>query len=63
MLLRSAEDRLILGVSGGLAERFGLDPVAVRIGWLVACLFTAGGRGDPVCGNGHAYSRGSERPH
>jgi phage shock protein C len=42
-LQRSAEDRLICGVSGGLAERFDLDPVAVRIGWLVACLLTAGG--------------------
>jgi len=42
-LQRSPEDRLIFGVSGGLAERLGVDPVAVRIGWLVACLFTAGG--------------------
>lgn len=42
-LERSAEDRLICGISGGIAERFDLDPVAVRMGWLVACFLTAGG--------------------
>ncbi len=42
-LVRSAEDRLICGISGGIAERFDLDPVAVRMGWLVACFLTAGG--------------------
>jgi phage shock protein C len=42
-LQRSSEDRLISGIAGGLAERFDLDPVAVRMGWLVACVLTAGG--------------------
>lgn len=51
-LQRSAEDRLVLGVSGGLAEHFGLDPVAVRIGWLVACLLTAGGAAVVYAGMG-----------
>ncbi|MDP6063505.1 MAG: PspC domain-containing protein [SAR202 cluster bacterium] len=50
-LQRSAEDRLILGVLGNLAERLGLDTVAVRIGWMVTCLLTAGSAAILYVGN------------
>jgi phage shock protein PspC (stress-responsive transcriptional regulator) len=39
-LTRSSTNRHIWGVSGGLAEYFGLDANLVRVGWLVATLFT-----------------------
>lgn len=35
-LLRSTDDRVIAGVSGGLARYFGVDPVIFRIGFAVA---------------------------
>lgn len=57
-LQRSAEDRLILGVSGNLAERLGLDTVAVRIGWMVACLLTAGSAAFLYVGMGMLISMG-----
>ena len=41
-LYRSNKDRMITGVSGGLAEYFDIDPVLVRIGWVVFC-FASGG--------------------
>lgn len=40
---RSADDRVIAGVAGGLGERFGIDPVLVRTGFVV--LATAAGAG------------------
>jgi phage shock protein PspC (stress-responsive transcriptional regulator) len=39
-LTRSSTDRHIWGVSGGIAEYFGLDPNLVRVGWVVMTLFT-----------------------
>ena len=41
-LHRSSTDRLISGVSGGLAERYDWDPSIVRIGWVVFCFVTGG---------------------
>ena len=38
-LRRSADDRLIAGVSGGLGDYFGIDPVIVRIGFIVLTFF------------------------
>ena len=38
-LTRSQTDRVIAGVAGGIAERFGLDPRLVRIAWVVSVLF------------------------
>ncbi len=38
-LRRSADDRLIAGVAGGLGEYFGIDPVIVRIGLIVLTFF------------------------
>ncbi|MXW62580.1 MAG: PspC domain-containing protein [Acidimicrobiaceae bacterium] len=38
-LRRSEDDRLIAGVSGGLGEYFGMDPVIVRIGFIILTFF------------------------
>jgi signal transduction histidine kinase/phage shock protein PspC (stress-responsive transcriptional regulator) len=37
-LVRGAEDRVISGVAAGIAARFGLDVVLVRVAFLVLCL-------------------------
>ena len=42
-LTRSSSDRVIGGVAGGLAEYFSLDPLVVRIGVVVATLFSGAG--------------------
>lgn len=39
-LYRSRRDRIILGVAGGLAEYFGVDPTLARVALLVALLLT-----------------------
>ncbi|MBE3518794.1 MAG: PspC domain-containing protein [Firmicutes bacterium] len=39
-LYRSSKDRRILGVCGGLAEYFEVDPTLVRLGVAVITLFT-----------------------
>ena len=39
---RSNTDRVITGVAGGLAEYFDVDPVLVRVAWVVLCFATAG---------------------
>ena len=41
-LHRSSTDRMISGVSGGLAEHYDWDPSIVRIGWVVLCFVTGG---------------------
>jgi len=38
-LLRSRDDRVIAGVSGGLGRYFDIDPVIIRIGFAVSILF------------------------
>ena len=38
-LHRSRDERLLFGVCGGLAERFGLDPTLVRVGFVLGALF------------------------
>ncbi len=38
-LRRSADDRLIAGIAGGLGDFFRIDPVIVRIGFIVLALF------------------------
>lgn len=42
-LYRSREDRVIAGIAGGLAKYLGIDPVLVRLGFVV--LVIAGGSG------------------
>lgn len=41
-LYRSADDRIIAGVAGGVAEYFDVDPVIVRIIWFFSVILTAG---------------------
>jgi phage shock protein C len=38
-LTRSQTDRVIAGVAGGIAERYGLNPALVRIAWVVSIFF------------------------
>ena len=42
-LTRSASDKFIAGVCGGIAEYFDIDPTLVRLAWIIFCL--AGGSG------------------
>lgn len=42
-LYRSITDRRIAGVCGGLGEYLNVDPVILRIGFLVALLMAGGG--------------------
>ncbi|MGC8959813.1 MAG: PspC domain-containing protein [Chloroflexia bacterium] len=44
-LLRSRRDRVIAGVCGGVAHYIGLDPVLVRLLWVVLTLVTGVGPG------------------
>lgn len=44
-LTRSSSEKLLLGVCGGLAHRFGLDPTLVRI---LFALATIVGVGSPI---------------
>ncbi len=62
-IYRSREERLLFGVAGGLAEYFDVDPVLIRMGWVLLAVATVGiallfyivlaiivprGRGQPV---------------
>ena len=38
-LTRSESDRVLAGVAGGIARRFGLNSTLVRLAWLVAVVF------------------------
>jgi phage shock protein C len=38
-LARSETDRVITGVAGGIAQRFGLDSTLVRLAWVVSVFF------------------------
>ena len=40
-LRRSVNDRWIAGVCGGLAEYFGMDPTAVRVGYVLLSILSA----------------------
>jgi phage shock protein C len=42
-LFRSKKQRVIGGVCGGIGEYFGVDPVIIRLAWILFCL--AGGAG------------------
>ena len=42
-LTRSTTDTKIAGVSGGLAAYFGVDPLLIRIGFVVTTLFSGAG--------------------
>ena len=40
--LKRSKNKVIAGVCGGIAERFGWDPVLVRVGYLLLALLSAG---------------------
>jgi phage shock protein C len=42
-LTRSSSDRMLGGVAAGLADYFGIDPVIVRVGFVVATLMSGAG--------------------
>ena len=42
-LYKSKSERKILGVCGGIAEYFNIDPTLVRVGWVLATLFFGSG--------------------
>jgi phage shock protein C len=48
-LVRSAREKMVAGVAGGMAEYFDLDPVVVRLIWIAAGVLT-GGLAIPVYG-------------
>ena len=39
-LYRSRTNRMVAGVIGGLGEFFGIDPVLLRLGYLILTVFT-----------------------
>ncbi len=41
-LAKDRENRKIAGVAAGMANYFGLDPTVVRIGWVIAAIFSNG---------------------
>ena len=41
-LYRSQVDRMLTGVAGGMAEYLRIDPVIVRMSWVVAVILTSG---------------------
>ena len=43
-LYRSRKERVIAGVCGGIAQRFGWDPIVVRLLTVAAFFFVAGQR-------------------
>ncbi|HEX5306860.1 MAG TPA: PspC domain-containing protein [Dyella sp.] len=42
-LSRSASNRMIAGVCGGIADHYGWDPTVVRVGWIVLTLLGGSG--------------------
>jgi len=42
-LFRSDEDRVVAGICGGLSEYFSIDPVLIRLLWLVSIMLGGGG--------------------
>lgn len=41
-LYRNSNDKVLGGVCSGIADYFVIDPVLVRIGWVLATLFSMG---------------------
>ncbi|MCA9940342.1 MAG: PspC domain-containing protein [Anaerolineales bacterium] len=41
-MIRSKDDRMILGVAGGLGNYFNIDPVFIRIGFVLLTLASLG---------------------
>ena len=41
-LYRSGKDRILGGVCGGIAEYFNVDPVIVRLAWIILTIISMG---------------------
>lgn len=41
-IYRRSDDRIISGTSSGIAEYFSIDPVLVRVAWVILFFITAG---------------------
>lgn len=41
-LYRSRKEKMVAGVCGGLAEYFEIDPVIIRLAWLMFAVFGVG---------------------
>ncbi len=39
-LYRSKKNRVLLGVCGGIGEYFNIDPVIIRVIWILGTIFT-----------------------
>lgn len=39
-LYRSKQDKVLLGICGGLGEYFDIDPVVIRLFWLIMTIFS-----------------------
>ncbi|MBM3329956.1 MAG: PspC domain-containing protein [Calditrichaeota bacterium] len=42
-LYRSRDNRVLAGICGGLGEYFGIDPVIIRLVWLLLTIFGGSG--------------------
>ena len=42
-LYNSDVNKIIAGVCGGIGEYFGIDPVLIRLGWVVFCALGGSG--------------------
>ena len=38
-LYRSKSNRMLVGVCGGVAEYFNIDPTVIRVAWAIASIF------------------------
>ena len=41
-LLKSAVNRMICGVCGGIGEYFHIDPTVIRLSWVILSFFSVG---------------------
>lgn len=49
-LYKSSTNKIIFGVCGGLGEYFDIDPMIVRVGFIVGAFFLGGGLlAYPIC--------------
>ena len=42
-LYKSNQNKIAVGVCGGIAEFFGIDPTLVRLGWILFCALGGSG--------------------
>lgn len=42
-LYKSADNKMLAGVCGGVADYFGIDPTLVRLGWVLFCALGGSG--------------------